>query len=146
MFVQFSFALEVLATVLLAVMIIYAIRLNRTLVALQTDREEFEQLVAHFNDSTARAEASVARLKSSAGEIAEWLQGNVTKAQSLQDELAFMIDRANDLADRLEGAIRDARPEAPVQRGRAGKGSKSAQDAKKGKSKSALLKALEGMR
>ena len=57
-----------------------------------------------------------------------------------------MIDRANDLADRLEGAIRDARPEAPAQRGRAGKGSKSAQDAKKGKSKSALLKALEGMR
>ena len=78
MFVQFSFALEVLATVLLAVMIIYAIRLNRTLVALQTDREEFEQLVAHFNDPTARAEASAARLKSSAGEIAESLQGNVT--------------------------------------------------------------------
>ena len=116
MFVQFSFALEVLAVVLLTVMIIYAVRLNRTLVGLQTDREELDQLVAHFNDSTARTEASVARLKSSAGEIAESLQSNVTKAQSLQDELAFMVDRANDLADRLEGAIRDARPEAPAQR------------------------------
>lgn len=146
MFVQFSFALEVLAVVLLTVMIIYAVRLNRTLVGLQTDREELEQLVAHFNDSTARAEASVARLKSSAGDIAESLQSNVTKAQSLQDELAFMVDRANDLADRLEGAIRDARPEAPAQRVKGNVEVKSEPEGKKGKSKSALLKALEGMR
>lgn len=47
MFAQFSFALEVLATVLLAVMIIYAVRLNRTLVGLQTDREELDQSGVH---------------------------------------------------------------------------------------------------
>lgn len=151
---QFSMFLEVIGAVLLAVMIVYAVRLNRRLTSLQDDKAEFERLVTTFTNSTSRAETSVARLKASATDTAQALQESVTKAQALRDDLAFMVDRADDLANRLEVAIRETRPEHGARA--SGKTEKASEKvAKSGdtkgeggqrKTKSDLLKALEGMR
>ena len=127
---------------------------------LQEDKAEFERLFMSFTDSTSRAESSVARLKASATDTAQSLQDRVTQAQALRDDLAFMVDRADELANRLEGAIREARPELPVRptaaqaetsgekvNAEAAKSEPSSQEEPgQRKTKSDLLKALEGMR
>jgi hypothetical protein len=160
LFPQLSIFLEIVGAALLAVMIVYAVRLNRRLSTLQEDKAEFERLLLSFTDSTSRAETSVARLKASAMDTAQSLQESVTRAQALRDDLAFMVDRADDLANRLEGAIREARPETtnrsgsrdPQTSGEKVKAESVEQPAEtedgagQRKTKSDLLKALEGMR
>ncbi|MGE4220253.1 MAG: DUF6468 domain-containing protein [Alphaproteobacteria bacterium] len=100
---------EVIAAGLLLAVLVYAIRLNRLLAALKADRGELERLLQTFHQSTARAEQSVAKLRTSAADIAQALQSNVGKAEKLRDELVFIVDRAGADADRLEAAIASAR-------------------------------------
>jgi septal ring factor EnvC (AmiA/AmiB activator) len=160
LFPQLSLFLEVIGATLLAVMIVYAVRLNRRLSSLQDDKAEFERLMLSFTDSTSRAETSVARLKASATDTAYSLQESVTRAQALRDDLAFMVDRADDLANRLDYAIRDARPDqakrgATAQNVTSGEkvstepsksGLEKSENPSQRKTRSDLLKALEGMR
>ena len=160
LFPQLTLVLEIVGAALLVVMIVYAVRLNRRLSTLQEDKAEFERLLMSFTDSTSRAETSVARLKASATDTAQSLQENVTRAQALRDDLAFMVDRADELANRLEGAIREARPESPARvsaaqvatsgekvNAEAAQSEPSSQEEPgQRKTKSDLLKALEGMR
>lgn len=101
--------IEVIAAGLLLAVLVYAIRLNRLLAALKADRGELERLLQTFHQSTARAEQSVAKLRTSAADIAQALQTNVGKAEKLRDELVFIVDRAGTDADRLEAAIASAR-------------------------------------
>tara|TARA_B100000459_G_C8525641_1_gene178214 strand:+ start:84 stop:569 length:486 start_codon:yes stop_codon:yes gene_type:complete len=160
LFPQLTLVLEIVGAALLVVMIVYAVRLNRRLSTLQEDKAEFERLLMSFTDSTSRAETSVARLKVSATDTAQSLQESVTRAQALRDDLAFMVDRADELANRLEGAIREARPESPA-RASAAQAATSGEkvnaevaqsepspqeETGQSKTKSDLLKALEGMR
>ena len=159
-FPQLTLVLEIVGAALLVVMIVYAVRLNRRLSSLQEDKAEFERLLISFTDSTSRAESSVARLKASAIDTAQSLQDSVTQAQALRDDLAFMVERADELANRLEGAIRAARSESSVRPSAAqvatsgekvnaetAKSEASSQEEPgQRKTKSDLLKALEGMR
>src|SRR3546814_16812777 len=100
LFPGLSLTIEAIGAVLLAVVIFYAVRLNRLLATLKADKAELESLVATFNQSTSRAEANVARLKSNAAETAQALQGSVGQAEALSDELAFLNERANYHADK----------------------------------------------
>src|SRR3546814_4555092 len=61
LFPGLSLTIEAIGAVLLAVVIFYAVRLNRLLATLKADKAELESLVATFNQSTSRAEANVAR-------------------------------------------------------------------------------------
>jgi peptidoglycan hydrolase CwlO-like protein len=156
-FGDFGLLIDVVVAILLVTVIVYAIRLNASLSALKANKAELEQLLANFTKSTNQAEASVARLSSSAKETAQSLQTNVTRAQELRDDLSFMTDRANEIAERLEVAIGESRekkaPQASAQNaGRAGAapgaggGSQDLQGDDREKSKNELLRALQGMR
>ena len=118
LFPHFSIVLEVIGACLLLVMIVYAVQLNRRLSRLQADKAHLQKLIVSFNQSTERAEASVLKLRAGATEAAESLQVNITKANQLRDDLAFMVDRANTLADRLESAIGAGRARAAPQQRR----------------------------
>ncbi len=150
---QIGLLIDVLGAVLLVVVIVYAIRLNRSLSSLKANKAELDTLIQTFTQSTNRAEASVARLKSSAAETATTLQENVSKAQELRDDLAFMTDRGEELANRLEAAIKASRTVVP----RTSEPLSRAEEAEnetpetpdqeqRGKSKAELLRALQGMR
>lgn len=106
---NFTLILDVVLIAFLAVTIGYAVVLNRKLTALRRNKSELQQLAATFTQATLKAEDSIDRI----GTGTEALQERVNKAQGLRDDLAFLIDRANSAADRLEGAIRTARPKAP---------------------------------
>ncbi|MSO98053.1 MAG: hypothetical protein EXR11_07535 [Rhodospirillaceae bacterium] len=92
--------------------IILALILNRRLSALRKSRDELAKVVANFNDATLRAEAGIPKLKKATNEASMALKDRVEKAQSLRDDLAFMIERAEEIAARLETGVRVVRSEA----------------------------------
>jgi len=105
LFPHVSFVLEVIGACLLLVMIIYAVQLNRRLSRLQADKAYLQKMIASFNQATERAEASINRLRTAALEASESLQANTKLAKELRSDLSFLIDRAENMADRLEGSI-----------------------------------------
>jgi Domain of unknown function (DUF6468) len=108
----FETALNLLVIALLIPTITYAIILNRRLSALRKSRDELAKVVANFNDATLRAEAGIPKLKKATNEASMALKDRVEKAQSLRDDLAFMIERAEEMAARLESSVRVSRSEA----------------------------------
>jgi chromosome segregation ATPase len=152
-FDQFGLLIDIFGAALLVAVIFYVVRLNRNLNVLKSGKAELDALIAAFNDSTNRAEMSVARLKASAMEAASTLQSTVDKAQELRDDLTFMTSRADELATRLEGAISGARRERRNAPSRETENSAqpegpqaSPKGDERGKSKAELLRALQGMR
>lgn len=100
---------------LLVAMIVYAIRLNSRLDTLRKGKEEFSAFIADFNTSVAAAEAALAQLKQASGEGGNELRNLVGKAQALSDDLSFLMERGEDMADRLEGASK--RNRGPIREG-----------------------------
>src|SRR5215831_17125207 len=104
--------LDLVVILLLVPTIVYAGILNRRLGALRRSRDELARIVASFNDATLRAEAGIPKLKKATTEANQTLKERVDKAQTLRDDLAFMIQRAEELANRLEAGVRAARQDA----------------------------------
>ncbi|MBL6942597.1 MAG: hypothetical protein ISR53_10610 [Rhodospirillales bacterium] len=100
-----SLAFDIAFAGLLVITIGYAIVLNRKLGNLRRHKEELERLALTFSQSTARADDSIQRLKSST----DVLQKGIEKAQGLRDDLSFLIDRGTLAADRLEVGVRGTR-------------------------------------
>lgn len=111
---DYKLVLDVMVAALLAVTIIYAWILNQRLSQLRRNRDDLAKVVSSFNDATARAEAGIPKLRKAAEDSGQALQERVEKAQSLRDDLAFMIERADAMADRLEHAVRSSREEVRV--------------------------------
>ncbi len=103
--------LDLVVSGLLVATITYAIRLNNRLGALRKNRDDLAKTIVSFNEATVRAELSIPKLKRAAEEAGAGLQERVEKAQSLRDDIAFMIERADAMANRLENAVRSARTE-----------------------------------
>ncbi|CAA7626879.1 DUF6468 domain-containing protein [Magnetospirillum sp. UT-4] len=107
--------LDLFVSVLLIATIGYAVTLNRRLTQLRKNRDEMAKIIVSFNEATVRAESSIPKLRKAAEDAGMALQERVEKAQQLRDDLAFMIERADTMANRLEGAVRSARTEARPQ-------------------------------
>lgn len=155
--------LDIVVSLLLVATIGYAVMLNSRLTALRKNRDDLAKIIVAFNEATARAEASIPKLRKAAEDAGGGLQDRVEKAQSLRDDLAFMIERADTMANRLENAVRSARTEvrsAPAP-ARVGAGaSKAAQQAtvaaaaasaevdvdERSEAERELLRALQAMR
>lgn len=109
---DYKLVLDLIVAILLAATIAYAAVLNNKLNQLRKNRDDLAKLVAAFNDATVRAEAGIPKLKRASEEASSTLLDRVEKAQSLRDDLAFMIERADAMANRLEGTVRTARGES----------------------------------
>jgi hypothetical protein len=104
-----SILLDLLVAGLLVTVIVFAAILNRRLSVWRQDRAEFERIIAEFNRAAIRAETGVERLKAASEQTGKTLQQAVTKGQSLRDDLSYLIERAEPLADRLTDGVRVAR-------------------------------------
>lgn len=107
-----SLVVDLLLVLLLGAVLVYAILLNRKLAELRDNKSELARLIANFNDATVRAESSIPRLRKAADDAKTNLQEKLDKAQTLKDDLAFMIDRGESMANRLESSVRMARGES----------------------------------
>lgn len=103
-----SVVLDVVVAALLVVAIGAALVLNRRLAALRAARSDMEQFIERFNTAAARAESGVNALKLTSDATGRVLQQTVVRAQALRDEMAFLIERAEPMVDRLSAAHRAA--------------------------------------
>jgi len=104
--------LDVLIVVLLAVTIGYAIQLSGRLAALRKDRGELDAMAKRFAEAAQRAESAIAALKATSETAGKALDQATAKAQGLRDDLSFMIERGEPLADRLTGCVTAAMRQA----------------------------------
>src|SRR5471030_314437 len=108
-----EWTLEIVLVVLLGATLFQAIRLERALGMLKRDRASLEQLVVGFNASTHQAESGIQRLRAAADGAGRQIESQLGKSVSLKDDLAFLTERGDRLADRLDMLVRAARPLAP---------------------------------
>ena len=75
------------------------------------DREmhQKEELIQSLNEATIKAEHSIPKLKSATESTSGELKEVVDNAKTLKDDLMFINERADNLADRLENVIHNGR-------------------------------------
>jgi len=101
----FALALDLFIAGLLILTIAIAGVLNHRLGKLRRDRADLEKLTAEFESATARATEASRNMTVDA----DLLRDGIEKAQSLHEDLAFLVERAGSAADHLENQIRSAR-------------------------------------
>jgi hypothetical protein len=111
-----EWTLEIVLSVLLLATLLQALRLERALGVLKRERAALEALVGGFNMSMAQAESGIQRLHAAADGAGRQLDIQVTRSVALKDDLSFLSDRGEILADRLERLIKSTRPLAPEPR------------------------------
>lgn len=106
-------ALECVLVVLLGVTLLHAVRLERALKVMRGERAALGDAVAGLESGTRQAESGIEQLRSAAESAGRQLARQVERAASLQDDLRFLHERGESLADRLEAAIRTGRTATP---------------------------------
>ena len=89
--------------------IIYAYRLNKNLSLLRQNQNSLAKLIQSLNEATIKAEHSIPKLKTATESTSGELKEVVDNAKLLKDDLMFINERADNLADRLENVIHDGR-------------------------------------
>lgn len=101
--------INLIIVALLVPTILFAYRLNKNLEVLRRNQSSLAKLVEALNDATFKAENSIPKLKSVTEHSSEGLKEVVDSAKELKDDLLFINERADNLADRLEQVISDGR-------------------------------------
>lgn len=101
--------LEIALLVLLAATLFQALRLERALGVLKRDRAALEDLVTGFNASTRAAEQGIDHLRTAAEGAGRNIQRQIEAATGLKDDLLFLTERGERLADRMETLVRQTR-------------------------------------
>lgn len=101
--------LEIALMLLLAATLFHALRLERALGVLKRDRAALENLVAGFNASTRAAEKGIVDLRDATESAGRQIARQVEAAARLKDDLDFLTQRGNRMADQLERLLREGR-------------------------------------
>ena len=105
-----EWGLQVTLLVLLGAAIPFAVRLERALREIRKDRSAMDTSAQGLSEAAAAAESAILRLRATAELSGRQVQERVTTAEPLRDDLRFLIERAETLADRLEALVRAGRP------------------------------------
>jgi hypothetical protein len=116
------FVLDGVVALLLIVCIIYCMKLNKKIMALHRNKNDFAKGIKYFDDAILRAETSIVELRNVSTTVVVDLHDTINKAQNIISDLSFMVDRAANLTDKLEISITDARtliapPTSPYRNG-----------------------------
>jgi len=98
--------LDGLVAVLLLATIVFAWRLDRRLATLKQEKAALGELMADFTQAATKADQGLKALKAAAADMGRDVEGLVAKGQGLRDDLSFLIERGEPLADRLADAVR----------------------------------------
>lgn len=115
-------------------------RLDRRLAALRHEGAGLAAGAEGLTAATDAAEAALSRLRATAESSGRMVAERAAAAERLRDDLAFLTERAEMLADRLDGLVREARPraaDAPATPAAPGPRSEAERE---------LLRALKGLR
>jgi hypothetical protein len=101
-----EWALQSLLLVLLLLALPFALRLERRLAELKREGGAVTTGAEGIAEAARAAEMVLARLRATVEGAGE----HVAAASRMRDDLSYLTERAEALADRLEGAVRAARP------------------------------------
>lgn len=104
---------DITVAILLIATIGYAAVLNRRLAVLREDRAKLEELIQGLNVASVNAQTGIAGLRKATEEVGSDLEKELAASRSLRDDLHYLIERGGAIADRLEGAVRARREDAP---------------------------------
>ncbi len=99
-----------LVILLLGLAIPVAWRLQRALTNLRAERDALNAGTEGLAVATSAAEAALARLRAGAELAGRQVAEKIGVAEPLREDLRYLIERAESLADRLEVGVRAARP------------------------------------
>lgn len=94
--------LDAVILILLCVTIFYAARLSMFMNNFRDNKAEFEVLMGNLSRNIQRAEQAITTMRMLAAESGSELDTAVKEAKFLSDELRFMTDAGDNLANRLE--------------------------------------------
>jgi len=104
MHITLSTGLELALTILLAFTLVYCVVLERRLSALRKGQDGLKATIGELNTAIISAGASMRALKSSAAEAGELLDGRLSRARALSDELALITASGERIAERFDRA------------------------------------------
>lgn len=107
-----EWAAQLLLIGLLVAAIPCILKLERSLAAARHDRKALEASAAGLDEASRMAEAASLRLRATAEAAGRQLAERLAAAEPMRDDLRYLVERAEGLADRLEGLVRAARPMA----------------------------------
>lgn len=93
--------LDIVLIVMVGIGLFQAMRLTRHLAGLRQGRVEMERFVHEFNATVIRAEAGIKGLRQAARDSGDDLEKLVEKALLVRDELHFIVESADQIAERL---------------------------------------------
>lgn len=107
--------LDIVLIVMVGIGLAQVTRLIKHLAGLREGRIEMERFVHEFNATVTRAEAGIKGLKQAARNSGDDLEKLVDKALLVRDELSFIVESADQIAERLsQSATNAVRPAAAV--------------------------------
>ena len=87
--------------ILLVATICCAMSLSRRLYSLRSDKKNLEKLIGEFHDISEKADKSLTGIRATAEEVSRELAEANAKSRSMRDELAFLVERADRLAEKI---------------------------------------------
>ncbi|MGG5817964.1 DUF6468 domain-containing protein [Falsiroseomonas sp. HW251] len=99
-----------LLLVLLAGLIPFAWRLERRIAVLRAEGGGLAEGARGMAEATEAAEAALARLRATTEQSGRLVAERIATAEKLRDDLAFLVERSEVLADRMDRLVRAARP------------------------------------
>lgn len=105
-----EWALQGVVILLLVAALPFVLKLERSLAALRRDRAGLEGSAGMLGEATRVAEAAAIRLRAAAEGGGRQLAETLAVAEPLRDDLRYLVERGEAIADRLEAAVRAARP------------------------------------
>jgi hypothetical protein len=104
-------SLDLVLILIVGAGLVQASRLIAHLAGLRQGRIDMERFVHEFNSTVMRAEAGIKGLRQAARESGDDLEKLLEKALLVRDELQFMTESADQIAERLSQSASVARPE-----------------------------------
>ena len=105
-----EWSLQLVLLLMLGAAIPFALRLERALREIRADRSALDGSAQGLSEAARMAEAAMVRLRASAELAGRQVAERMATAEPLRDDLRYLIERAEALADRLEGLVRTGRP------------------------------------
>lgn len=104
-----SISLEILVVLLLVVTVIFAWKLSKRINELQRSKEEMARFILDFDAAIKRAQTNIEDLKTLGEETDNQLVDHINKARFLANDLSFLMEKGNNVADALEHYIEQSK-------------------------------------